>query len=65
MYICLCNGITDSQIRGAVCEGADSLGVLRICLGVASNCGRCAEFAQQVLQETLAGGAARAQLQAA
>jgi len=53
MYICLCNGITESQIRDAVDGGARSLRELHLCLGVASCCGRCADCAQQVLHETL------------
>lgn len=53
MYVCLCNGITEGQIRDAVNSGADSLLDLRLRLGVASCCGRCADCAQQVLQETV------------
>jgi bacterioferritin-associated ferredoxin len=53
MYVCLCKGVTDCQIREAVCEGACSMRELRMCLGVASQCGRCAQHARQVLEETL------------
>jgi bacterioferritin-associated ferredoxin len=53
MYVCLCKGITDCQIREAVCEGACSMRELRKCLGVATQCGRCAQHARQVLEETL------------
>ena len=53
MYVCLCNGITESQIRDAVGGGARSLSELHLCLGVASSCGKCADCAQQVLHETL------------
>jgi bacterioferritin-associated ferredoxin len=53
MYVCLCNGITEKQIRDAVHGGADTLVALRYSLGVASCCGRCADCAQQVVQETL------------
>ncbi len=56
MYICVCNGVTENQIRDAVCEGAASLHDLRYTLGVASCCGRCAEFAEQVIEETAATG---------
>lgn len=65
MYICLCNGITDRQIREAVCDGAHSLGELRGCLGVASHCGRCADYAEQVLRETLSADDPQAHLSAA
>lgn len=56
MYVCLCNGITEGQIRDAVGDGARSLRELRQCLGVASCCGKCADIAQQVVHETLSGG---------
>lgn len=53
MYVCLCKGITDSQIKEAVYEGATSVGKLRKCLGVASQCGKCGIAAREILQETL------------
>lgn len=54
MYVCLCKGVTDSQIKHAVSEGATSVGQLRKCLGVASQCGKCGISAREILQETLA-----------
>jgi bacterioferritin-associated ferredoxin len=53
MYVCICNGVTENQIRTAVCDGARSLRELRADLGVATCCGKCADCAQQVLHETL------------
>jgi len=52
MYICLCRGVTDSQIRQAVCQGAYSMRELRHCLGVASQCGRCGQCAKSLLEQT-------------
>jgi len=52
MYVCLCQGITDSQIRQAVRRGCASFRELRNCLGVASQCGKCARSAKQLLRET-------------
>lgn len=54
MFICLCNGITDNQIRHAVRDGASSLDCLQDALGVAGQCGQCSEAAVAVLTETLA-----------
>jgi bacterioferritin-associated ferredoxin len=56
MYICICNAITDRQIRAAVSAGAVSLGDLSMQLGVAAGCGRCGEAAQQVIHDTVCGG---------
>ena len=52
MYVCLCKGVTDSRIRDAVIDGANSLADVRRELGVASNCGRCAQCARQVIRQT-------------
>lgn len=49
MYVCICNGITDKQIRAAVAEGATSLEQLEAKLGVASQCGSCAEHALSLI----------------
>lgn len=53
MYVCVCNAVTDGQIREAVCNGACTLRQLHAALGVASRCGRCAECARDVLEEAL------------
>jgi len=65
MYVCLCNGITENQIRDAVHSGVNSLPQLKTGLGVASSCGRCADCAQQVIQEILSCTQANDQLRAA
>jgi bacterioferritin-associated ferredoxin len=57
MYVCLCKGVTDSQIKEAIYDGATSVGQLRKCLGVASQCGKCGVSAREILQETLATNA--------
>ncbi|CAH1905109.1 bacterioferritin-associated ferredoxin (modular protein) [Candidatus Nitrotoga sp. HW29] len=54
MYICICKGITDSAIRDAVCQGACRMRDLKTCLGVGTQCGKCACHAKQVLNEVLA-----------
>ncbi len=54
MYVCLCKGITDTQIRAAIQEGASSLREVRSRLGVASQCGKCGVLTREILQETLA-----------
>ena len=51
MYVCLCKGITDHQIRQAVENGACSLKQVSHCLGVARQCGKCASFAKLVIHE--------------
>jgi bacterioferritin-associated ferredoxin len=49
MYICICNAITERQVRACVDAGAASLDDLQFELGVASCCGRCASTACEYL----------------
>lgn len=54
MYVCLCNGVSDSQIKKAICQnGACSMKCLAKQLGVATQCGKCAPLAKEILQESL------------
>lgn len=54
MYVCVCNRVTDEQIREAAERGVYSLEQLSRELKVATCCGRCSECATQVLEEALA-----------
>lgn len=49
MYICICNAITDSQVKQAVADGAHTMPALQEKLGVATNCGRCHDTAAEYL----------------
>ncbi|RYH61342.1 MAG: bacterioferritin [Alcaligenaceae bacterium] len=49
MYICICNAVTERQVRASVDAGATTLDDLHIDLGVASCCGRCADTAAEYL----------------
>ncbi len=51
MYVCICNAITDKQIRQAADAGVRDLWQLQAELGVASNCGSCKEHASEILRE--------------
>lgn len=53
MYVCVCQGVTDSQIRAEVNAGATSMRDLRNRLGVASQCGACGKCARHLLKEEL------------
>ena len=48
----MCNAITDGDIRAAVALGARSLSDLKSSLGVASCCGRCADYADDLVTES-------------
>ncbi len=52
MFVCVCNAITEKQVRECVAEGASTLEDLQIDLGVATCCGTCAGVAQSFLPGT-------------
>ena len=49
MYVCVCNAVTDRQIKDAVAEGADTLAKLQKCLPVSTCCGSCIQEVQGFL----------------
>ena len=51
MYICVCNAITDREIRQAAELGATSIEHLKDSLGVATCCGTCESCAVEILQQ--------------
>ncbi len=57
MYVCLCNGISDRQIREVVDRGAGSLSEVQCHLPVASCCGRCEDTAQEIITRQVATSA--------
>ena len=60
MYTCICNAITEKEVRGAVSLGCRSLGDLKRDLGVATCCGKCEPDARRILRECRAGSCAGA-----
>jgi len=52
MYVCLCKGITDGQIRAAVENGA-SIRDIRDQLGVMTECGKCACLTRDIVKSSL------------
>ncbi|MDV7213039.1 bacterioferritin-associated ferredoxin [Azotobacter beijerinckii] len=53
MYVCLCQGVTDGQIRSAIQGGCCTYRDVRIALGVGTQCGKCACVAKQIARESL------------
>ena len=51
MYICICNAVTERQLKECARSGAKSLDELAFQLGVGTACGRCRESASGVLRE--------------
>jgi bacterioferritin-associated ferredoxin len=53
MYVCLCNAITDQEIRHAAVQGVTDLDGLKAGLGVATCCGACESCACEILCDEL------------
>ena len=53
MYVCLCQAVTDWEIRAAAQRGARHIDQLSEALGVGICCGRCRENAQAIIAEHL------------
>ena len=50
-YICICNAVTERQVRECAESGVDCLEQLAGCLGVGAGCGRCRESAAEILSD--------------
>jgi bacterioferritin-associated ferredoxin len=53
MIVCVCNNISDREIRQAVDLGLSNMAELRRDLGVATCCGKCHSCAKDVMNEHL------------
>ncbi|GAB2792632.1 hypothetical protein GCM10027040_18500 [Halomonas shantousis] len=54
MYVCICKGVTDREIRETVAEGARSWREVREATGCATQCGKCACLGKKIVSETVA-----------
>ena len=51
MYVCICNGIKDKQVRKAVKNGAETVGRVFKAHGCKPECGQCVGCMRSVIQE--------------
>lgn len=56
MYICLCHGFTDTQVKGAIADGRRSMSQIYACLGGRPRCGKCVGEVRAIMACT--GGSA-------
>ena len=64
MYICVCNAVTEREIRRRAQLGC-GLGDLREQLGVCAACGKCKHAAKQILREERSADGESSQMQPA
>jgi bacterioferritin-associated ferredoxin len=60
MYVCLCNRITDQQVRDAALAGASRPAEIYPACGCAAQCGTCASTMRRLIDEHLVKIAAAA-----
>lgn len=53
MYVCICNAVTDKQIRAEARAGCCSLRELSQRTGCATTCGKCARMARELLDDEM------------
>jgi bacterioferritin-associated ferredoxin len=64
MIVCVCNNISDREIRQAMELGSTTMEELRRDLGVATCCGQCFSCAEEILNQHLSAIQASAELKA-
>lgn len=50
MYVCICNAVTDRQIRQAAEQGVSSMAELSRRTGCSDCCGSCEDLASEILE---------------
>lgn len=50
MYICLCNGFTDGQVRRSAATQPGSVGQIYKALGCRPQCGKCVPLVRDILR---------------
>jgi len=51
LYVCICNGVTDSQIRQAAANGCREVNELTMRTGCGATCGSCLDMASGLLDD--------------
>jgi bacterioferritin-associated ferredoxin len=51
MYVCLCNGLTDRDLRPHTLAGGYSVSMVYQACGCRPQCGKCVPFVRQMLRD--------------
>ena len=55
MYVCLCNSVSDRQVRALAATPGSTMSTIHRTLGIAPKCGKCLPMMRDIVRE--AGGA--------
>jgi bacterioferritin-associated ferredoxin len=58
MYVCLCNGVTEREIRQTAAGGCRTMAELTMRTGCGAGCGSCVCMATEILEEVHGAAAA-------
>jgi bacterioferritin-associated ferredoxin len=63
MYVCVCHGFTDTQVRDLTARGCRSIAEVYRCLsgGEPPQCGKCVPYVREMLKAPVAAGAGAAE----
>lgn len=53
MYVCLCEGVSEKDIKEAICNGHNTMKKLQNKLGVGTQCGKCGLHTKAILDEAI------------
>ena len=51
VYVCVCNGVTERDIRSAAAAGCRSMTELTMRTGCGASCGSCVAFASELVEQ--------------
>ena len=51
MYVCLCNRVTDRQVRAQAADGDCTLSSMHRALGIVPKCGKCLPMMRDLMRE--------------
>jgi len=51
MYVCVCNGLNDRNVRKAITEGADTVGRVFKAHGCKADCAQCVNSMRDLIEE--------------
>ena len=51
VFVCICTGVTDTEIKQSIADGCRDMASLQAELEVATCCGRCGDMCEKLLSE--------------
>jgi bacterioferritin-associated ferredoxin len=51
MYVCLCNGFTDRDVKTAIASGAQGVANIYDSLGAPPQCAKCSAHIREIIRE--------------